>query len=348
MRIQVYIILSLFVLSSTVFSQTAIDFTFTDTQGQEHTLYEDYLDEGKTVLIDFFFVDCPPCNTFAPHLKEIYDDWGSGQEDVEFFTLSSKGWDSNADVEGYEQQHGHTNPGAGEDGGALDIYFTYHNSEFGPISGSPHFIVIAPNGTVFKDVDGPGTQGRKDAINSAITEAVELTDFIDEPIIDTFIININLKDTKDEVVNNISYTLMSSDGTGPSYPITLDPNGQLVIIDFEATFPGLTDPIITPSKEGDFLNGVFTTDIIFILRHLLGIQPFTYDYQYIAADVSNDGNVTSADMSEIRKTILEQQDGFSSGLSWTFDPISISIDQMTPGTYNFDIEGIKMGDVNRH
>ena len=349
MKTQVYIILSLVLMSSNMIAQTAIDFTFTDTDGEEHSLYEDYLDQGKTILIDFFFVDCPPCNTFAPFLKEIYEDWGEGQEDVEFFSLSTKSWDSNADVKGFEDEHQLTNPGAGEDGGALDIYNTYDNSDFGPIIGSPHFMVIAPNGTVFEDVDGPGIMGRIDAINAALTAATELMDtVIVEPIIDTFVLNLNLRDTEDEKVDDVTYSLMSADGTGPSYPITLDANDQLMIIDFEASYPGLTDPILSIDKQGGYLDGVFTTDIIFILRHLLGIQPFDLDYQFIAADVNNDGNITSADMSEIRKTILEQQDGFSSGISWKFEPSTIAIDTMTPGTFNFEIEAIKLGDLNRH
>lgn len=351
MKLQVYVILCFFILSNALSSQTAIDFTFTDTDGQDHTLYEDYLDKGKTVLIDFFFVDCPPCNTFAPFLKEIYEDWGEGQDDVEFFSLSSKSWDSNSDVKGFEDLHGLTNPGAGEDGGAFDVFQTYLESDFGPIFGSPYFMVIAPNGTVFDDVDGPGLIGRIDAINEAIADAMELTDTIivdPEPMVDTFRININLRDTEDKIVNDVTYTLMSSDGSQPHYPITLDASGQLLIIDFEATYPGLNDPIITLSKEGDYLDGVFTTDIIFILRHLLGIQPFSQDYQTIAADVNNDGKVTAADMSEIRKTILEQQDEFSSLISWKFNPENIAIDTMTPGTFDLEVQAIKIGDVNRH
>jgi len=340
---------SFFIFCSDLIGQTAIDFTFTDTDGQEHTLYEDYLDEGKTVLIDFFFVDCPPCNTFAPFLQELYEDWGEGEDNVQFFSLSSKSWDSNADVKGYETQHGLTNPGAGTDGGALDIYEMYRDSEFGPILGSPYFMVIAPNGTVFTDVDGPGLIGRIDAINQAITEANDLVDEVDmEPIIDTFDITLDLRDTKGNSVSDVLYTLQSADGSGPSYPLSPDFNGNITIIDLELNYPGLIDPIITYHKEGNYLDGVFTTDIIIIMRHLLGIQPFDREYQFVAADVSDDGNITAADMSIIRKNILQQQDGFPSEVSWKFSPPSISVGPLFPGTYDFEIEAIKIGDVNRH
>ncbi len=348
MKIQVYAILSCFILSFDLVGQTAIDFTFTDTQGQQHQLYEDYLDQGKTVLVDFFFVDCPPCNVFAPLLQDIYVDWGEGQEDVEFFSLSTKAWDSNADVKGYEDMHGLTNPGAGVDGGALDIFTTYLESEFGPIFGSPYFMVIAPNGTVFTDVDGPGLLGRIDAINQAITDAIALTDTVvvePDPVL-TF--NLDLKDTKGNQVNDVTYTLRSSEGSGPSYTITPDFFGNVTIIDFESTYPGLIDPVIAFTKDGNYLDGVFTTDIILIMRHLLGIQPFDKDYQFVAADVSNDLNVTAADMSIIRKNILQQQDGFPSGVSWKFNPSQVSIDPLSTHDIEFQVEAIKIGDVNRH
>jgi len=72
---------------SLAFGQTAPDFTITDTDGVEHSLYADYLDQGKTVIIDLFFADCPPCHGLAPTLENIYQDWGAGQYDVQFIGL---------------------------------------------------------------------------------------------------------------------------------------------------------------------------------------------------------------------------------------------------------------------
>lgn len=44
------------VFITAAFSQTAPDFTATDTKGNTHHLYE-YCDSGKYVLIEFFFVN---------------------------------------------------------------------------------------------------------------------------------------------------------------------------------------------------------------------------------------------------------------------------------------------------
>ncbi len=46
--------------SQIVENSTAIDFTITDLNGQEHQLFE-YLDQGKIVLVDIFGAWCPPC-----------------------------------------------------------------------------------------------------------------------------------------------------------------------------------------------------------------------------------------------------------------------------------------------
>lgn len=353
MRTQVYTILSFLLFTIGLNGQNAIDFTFTDTKGEEHSLYEDYLDQGKTVLIDWFFVDCPPCNTFAPTLQEIYEEWGEGAEDVEFFSLSNKTWDSNEDVIVYEDRHQLTNPGAGNDGGAYDISTLYHDSEFGPIYSTPHFTVIAPNGTVYPDVDGIGTEGRIEAIHEAISAAramVEPTDtmVVVSETIDTFNYQFSLLDTRGKSVTGVNYIIQSSDGIGPIYPITIPDDGKLTIIDFETTYPNLTNPIISFNKTGGDLDGVFTSDIILILRHLLGIQPFDQSYQYVAADVSNDGSVSAADMSIIRKSILQQLDGYPSGITWKFEPNQLILDLDQPGDTNIEIQAIKIGDVNRH
>ena len=62
-------------------------------------LYEvitDYLNQGKTVMIEIFFTTCPPCNAIAPLIEPLYQDWGGGDYDVEFFDLSNKNFDTDA------------------------------------------------------------------------------------------------------------------------------------------------------------------------------------------------------------------------------------------------------------
>ena len=79
--------LVLFVLGGMTasFAQDAPDFTFTDTQGVEHTL-SDALAENKVIVLDFFFVDCPPCIQWAPEIDQLIADYES--TNVEIWALS--------------------------------------------------------------------------------------------------------------------------------------------------------------------------------------------------------------------------------------------------------------------
>ncbi|MNU99962.1 thiol-disulfide oxidoreductase [compost metagenome] len=68
---------------------TAPNFTLTDINGTSHTLY-DYLDQGKTVYVDFFACHCPYCwsyhNTHA--LSDLYDTYGPGTNSNNVFVIA--------------------------------------------------------------------------------------------------------------------------------------------------------------------------------------------------------------------------------------------------------------------
>jgi Dockerin type I domain len=78
---------------------------------------------------------------------------------------------------------------------------------------------------------------------------------------------------------------------------------------------------IKPSKYNDWLNGVTTFDISLINKHLLDIQPFSYPFTKIAADVNNDGQIDAADMLHLRNLILRKIDFFPNNVgSYRFVP----------------------------
>ncbi|MFN8329772.1 MAG: dockerin type I domain-containing protein [Saprospiraceae bacterium] len=75
---------------------------------------------------------------------------------------------------------------------------------------------------------------------------------------------------------------------------------------------------IKPERTDDPLNGVSTQDIVLIQKHILGKAVIASPYRLIAADVNNSGNITGADIAEIRKLILGIIPNFAKVNSWTF------------------------------
>lgn len=152
---------------ATLFGQ-APDFSVTDSKGNSHALYPQYLNEGKTVLLKIFYTSCPPCNQIAPHLEPLYQDWGAGEHEVQFIELSIQSFDDNQRVNNYKATHGTTFPAAGSEGGSLDAVAPYLNDEFGQFTGTPTFVVISPDGSVNFDISGFGTSGKIQALDEAI------------------------------------------------------------------------------------------------------------------------------------------------------------------------------------
>lgn len=76
--------------------------------------------------------------------------------------------------------------------------------------------------------------------------------------------------------------------------------------------------VVTPKKNTGPLNGVTTFDLVLMSRHVLAIAPLTSPYKIIAADVNHNGAVTTADIVELRKLILNIYDELPQNTSWRF------------------------------
>ncbi len=114
------------------------------------------------------------------------------------------------------------------------------------------------------------------------------------------------------------------------------------------------------AKNGDLLNGVSTLDIVMIQRHILGIETLGSAYQWIAADANNDGKVTAADLSALRKLVLGVADKLPNDQqSWRFavsgtsvgtNPVAfterIDIANLNNDMVGQDFVAVKIGDVN--
>ncbi len=169
---------------SVSFAQTPLtvaqDFTVTTIHGEQFNLF-DKLDEGKHVIIDFFFTTCGPCIASVPDVNQSYEKYGCNNGEVYFISMDSG--DTDAEVLQYEQDYGGLLPSvSGVEGGGNAV-----NSTYG-ISAYPTIILIAPNRDIIVQDIWPATQANFDnaingvagiAENSAACSTVGVQDLIE-------------------------------------------------------------------------------------------------------------------------------------------------------------------------
>jgi len=335
-------------------AQPAADFTITDSDGQQHQLYNDYLNQGKTVVLKIFFTYCPPCNSIAPDVEVLYQDWGGGNGDVEFISLSNKPGDLNSAVTAYKNTHDNTFPGAGSDGGSVMAAQLYTSGTYGFFLGTPTFVVIAPDGTVNFDPRGPNSQATLDSVSVAIAATGALMPFV------SYTGTGYANTTFGEGIYNVDISISNLSQLSPV-------TDSMGVYNFQSTLATSDTYELTAEKlEESYLNGVSTADIIFISRHILGIEPFTDPLKRIAADVDRNSKITTLDLIQLRKLILGIDIELEHQPPWIFinadyqfsnptkpyDEVynehatKITIDFSQP--YSLDFIGIKIGDVTEN
>jgi len=122
------------------------------------------------------------------------------------------------------------------------------------------------------------------------------------------------------------------------------------------------DFTVTPQLDKNHLNGVSTFDLVLIQKHILGVQALNSPYKMIAADANNSKTITTLDMIQIRKLILNIDTHFANNTSWRFVdaayrfpntnnpwvgtfPEVVSVNDLT-GNIKANFVAIKVGDVN--
>ncbi len=331
-------------------AQPAPNFTVTTSDGVQRSLYTDYLNQNKTVLLKLFFTTCPPCNTIAPFMEPFYQEWGGGTGDVEFISLSVQSFDDNAAVAAYKANYGQTFPGVGSDGGSITAATPYINGTYGFYVGTPTFVVIAPDGKVTYNIRGNGIEGLLDSIDQAILRTGATKFPVDFEVIG------NVQTFEGETIAGVKIGVEELETTFES----TDTNGTF---DFSAPLIPRALYTLLPVKDTFANNGVGVLDIIKIQRHILGIEPFNNPYQLIAADVDRTGTLTVLDLIQIRKLLLSIIPAFPNNPSWVFldkdylfdDPGNpfpevysnqTAVKFSTKTTAPIGVLGIKIGDVD--
>jgi len=132
-------------------AQNAPDFTFTDIYGATHNLQE-RLNDGYIIVLDFFYVDCPPCVDTGMDLEAIHNDYQG--KNVEVWSISP--YDSTAIIQDFQVEHDFTYIVGGIEGGGWDIIELYTDSL--GLEYYPTISVICPNGDLTWDI-WPYTSG---------------------------------------------------------------------------------------------------------------------------------------------------------------------------------------------
>lgn len=123
--------------------QTVDDFTVTDINGTSHTL-STYTNAGKWVILDFFFVDCPPCQATTPIFNELHEKYGCNSSNLICISMNT-GQDNNAAVAQFEATYGGSfshAPAIASEGGAGAV-----NSAFNPTA-YPTYCLIGADMTL--------------------------------------------------------------------------------------------------------------------------------------------------------------------------------------------------------
>ena len=74
------------------------------------------------------------------------------------------------------------------------------------------------------------------------------------------------------------------------------------------------------NQEFETINDITILDLVRILRHITTVELLTNPYSKIAADVSNDGDISIVDIIMIRRFILNLDESFENVTSWRFFP----------------------------
>lgn len=148
--------------------------------------------------------------------------------------------------------------------------------------------------------------------------------------------------------------------SGPMPMTTMsEADGGYYFDDLEEDF----DYTVTAFRNDNHLNGVTTFDIVIISKHILAIDPLDSPYKRIAADVNRSGSITTLDLIQMRRLILNIYTEFPDNTSWRFIdqdyvfpqpenpwveffPELININDLIGEELNAGFIGIKIGDVN--
>jgi len=291
-------------------------------------------------------------------MEPFYQEWGAGDHDVEFFLMTDKNSDTDPLVVTYHTTYGETFPAISKHGGSLTAVEPYKNGSFGPWSGTPTFIVIAPDGTVQYDVDGLNNELTIDAIDAALlATGAEKPSQGENPVL----------------VGGLVQFLSGNSGIGNALVQVVDTTNNVIVQDITDANGAFSLEVLLSEvqpgwqlkvvKEGSPTNGVNAIDLVKIQKHLLFVEPMDNPYSKLAADANGSGTINSLDIVTLLKLLLGVTTHFPDQQSWIFVPAdtdfgpptqhppiissySIPLKDILDGVREPAFVAIKKGDIN--
>jgi thiol-disulfide isomerase/thioredoxin len=137
----------LFVVCNFAYAQNALDFNITTSGGEEFNLYEQ-LEKGNTVVLDFFFADCTPCQRVTTAMAKLNQQLLDSGKSLVVLGISDR--DPDSTLKQFDSTYGVNYISCGTQGGG-DTVTQLYKSWFS-FTGWPTYAVICTDKRVAWDM----------------------------------------------------------------------------------------------------------------------------------------------------------------------------------------------------
>jgi len=150
----------------------------------------------------------------------------------------------------------------------------------------------------------------------------------------------------DEVIEGVEVSLNGPGAEFPLYSVS-GSSGFYSFNDVDA----YQNYQMTAYSDEDPMGGISTLDLVFIQKHLLGLNTLDNAYEIIAADVNGSGSISAADLLDLRKLILGVEENLNNNESWQFVVAEEDFEENTnpfPLNEVHQIEGLRFHSLQNH